>query len=86
MIQRNLKFSLLLLIMIVLSNCSTTMSHESVKEIAEPELDCAPSKITLKSVGNRWYANGCGKKATFFCSGSNFLTKGTCMKESVSAL
>ncbi len=67
------------------TGCATnpgTMAADDVKEIAAAELDCPMDKVQVKEVSNRWYTSGCSRKATFVCSGSNFMHKGTCIKES----
>jgi hypothetical protein len=47
------------------------------------DLGCPKEQIEVSLLsGTTYVARGCGKEATYMCSGSNFMTEGTCFLES----
>jgi hypothetical protein len=53
-----------------------------VRQRATYDIKCPAAKIKVDSLGGTSYAAaGCGRPATYMCSGSNFMTDGTCLRE-----
>jgi hypothetical protein len=81
-------FASLLLVLVtiagsaVLGGCSTSVSPATIQAKAASDFSCAASdvKVTQVNDGN-WKAAGCGKEASYVCSGSNFMSSGMCMRE-----
>jgi hypothetical protein len=74
------------LLLFALSGCaigSASVPPETVVKVAADELGCPASKIKVKQVtDNNWTVTGCGKTRRYLCSGSNFMTDGTCFAQS----
>ena len=53
-----------------------------VAQRATHDLSCPKASLAIRNIGGTSYAaEGCGRKATYICSGSNFMSDGTCMRE-----
>lgn len=68
---------------IVLAGCfSNSVNPSLVQAKAASDFECKSDKVSVSQVNdNNWKAKGCGKKATYVCSGANFMHDGTCMRE-----
>jgi hypothetical protein len=78
-----MKLVLVSILTVVLVGCaSVSVSPELVRKKASHDLECAPDEIQVTKVtdGN-WSVVGCEKKASYVCSGSNFMSDGMCMRE-----
>jgi hypothetical protein len=66
-----------------LAGCgSANVSSNTVRAKAASDLNCPAEQLKLENpVGSNWKATGCGKEATYACSGSNFMTEGMCMRD-----
>ncbi len=61
---------------------STSVNPEVIQTKAASDFECTAEKVKVSQINdNNWKAKGCGKKATYICSGSNFMSDGTCMRE-----
>lgn len=61
---------------------SNAVSPDLVQAKAASDFECANEQVAIEQINdNNWKAQGCGKKATYMCSGSNFMHDGTCMRE-----
>ncbi|MFO0676744.1 MAG: hypothetical protein U0169_09425 [Polyangiaceae bacterium] len=71
-----------LLAVVFASGCSTSVSPNLVKTKAAADFGCKAADLQVTKVtDNNWSAEGCGKKSTYVCSGSNFMSDGMCMRE-----
>jgi hypothetical protein len=66
-----------------LAGCgSANVSPNVVRAKAASDLSCPADQLQLENpVGSNWKAKGCGKEATYACSGSNFMSEGMCMRD-----
>ena len=79
---RILSIALVSFVSLGLVACSSSVSPSTVQTKAASDFDCKAGDVQVSQVtdGN-WKAAGCGKQATYVCSGSNFMSKGMCMRE-----
>lgn len=69
---------------LAMSACASWMqgTPEPTHQRAVHDLSCPKDQIAVKHLsGTTYVAEGCGQVATYMCSGSNFMTDGTCMLE-----
>ena len=67
-----------------MSACASWMqgTPEPAHQRAVHDLSCPKAQIEVTHLsGTTYVAKGCGQIATYMCSGSNFMTDGTCMLE-----
>lgn len=70
------------ILIVAMTACSSTVSPQLVTAKAASDLSCPANEVKAEQVtGNNWKATGCGKRATYMCSGSNFMSDGLCMRE-----
>ena len=61
---------------------SNSVKPELVQAKAASDFECKATDVNVEQINdNNWKARGCGKKATYMCSGTNFMHDGTCMRE-----
>jgi curli biogenesis system outer membrane secretion channel CsgG len=61
---------------------SANVSPAVVRAKAASDLSCPSDQIQLDNpTGSNWKAKGCGKEATYACSGSNFMSDGMCLRD-----
>lgn len=61
---------------------SASVPTKTVVAKAASDFGCPADQIqTTKVTDNNFTATGCGKKASYLCSGSNFMTDGMCARE-----
>lgn len=66
-----------------LTGCfSSSVSPDLVRAKAASDLECQSASVQVEQINDgNWKAKGCEKTATYVCSGSNFMSKGVCMRE-----
>lgn len=76
-------FTIFAVLSAALSGCfSNSVNPSIVQTKAASDFECKLEQVEVEQINdNNWKANGCGKKATYMCSGSNFMHDGTCMRE-----
>lgn len=61
---------------------SSSVSPELVQAKAASDFECSAEKVQVRQVNDgNWKATGCGKKSSYVCSGSNFMSEGVCLRE-----
>jgi hypothetical protein len=70
-------------IALLMTGCfSSNVSPSVVKVKAASDLDCSEDQLQVENpTGSNWKAKGCGKTATYMCSGSNFMSEGSCLRD-----
>ena len=64
------------------AGCSTSVSPETIQAKAASDFSCTANQVKVTQVNDgNWKAEGCGKQASYLCSGSNFMSSGMCMRE-----
>lgn len=65
-----------------LTGCSTSVSPKTIQAKAASDFSCPDGDVTVTQINDgNWKASGCGKEASYVCSGSNFMSSGMCMRE-----
>lgn len=67
---------------LALTGCSTSVSPSLVQTKAASDFGCTASSVEVTQVNDgNWRAKGCGRQASYVCSGSNFMSSGMCLRE-----
>jgi hypothetical protein len=61
---------------------STSVKPGLLQRKAGSDFGCPTDQVRVQQVtDNNWTAVGCEKHASYVCSGSNFMSDGSCMRE-----